>query len=236
MAPKNQGILSFDPEEARRRAVNLLAKPISKGLGELYSQKRRPTTDKEFFDDRGIFTEGTIADSILRAMASPVKGIYDFFKPSGGVLRSAGKSLDEILGQESELGRTRRAEKFARRTGGLEIGLPTDAGKVDAGTIFTMDPEDRKKVLDKAQADAKNLISGVIRKSRPDFGAFDPGMTTTTQADIDAVEKQAKEFQGVPFEEEGAGRVDADTDFPTVDTGEAEVEGADTAAKKATVK
>ena len=236
MAPKNQGILSFDPVEARRRAVNLLTTPRAQGLGQLYSQKRRPTTDKEFFDDRGIFTGGTIADSILRTMTSPVKGIFDFFKPQGGVLSSAGKSLDEVLDQESELGRLRRAEEMARRTGGLEIGLPADAGKVDAGTIFTMDPEDRKNVLDKAQAEAKDLIGNVIRKSRPDFGAFDPGMTTTTQADIDAVEKQAKEFQGVPFEEEGAGGVDADTDFPTVDTGDEVVEGADTAAKKATVK
>jgi len=236
MAPKNQGILSFDPVEAQRRAVNLLTTPRTKGLGQLYSQKRRPTTDKEFFDDRGIFTGGTIADSILRTMTSPVKGIFDFFKPQGGVLSSAGKSLDQVLDQESELGRLRRAEEVARRTGGLEIGLPADAGKVDAGTIFTMDPKDRANVLDKAQAGAKDLIGGVIRKSKPNFGAFDPGMTTTTQADIDAVEKQAKEFQGVPFEEEGAGGVDADTDFPTVDTGEGEVEGADTAAKKATVK
>tara|TARA_Y100000114_G_scaffold125468_1_gene121548 strand:- start:1773 stop:3686 length:1914 start_codon:yes stop_codon:yes gene_type:complete len=238
MAPKNQGILSFDPVEARRRAVNLLTTPRTQGLGQLYSQKRRPTTDKEFFDDRGIFTGGTIADSILRTMTSPVKGIFDFFKPKGGVLSSAGKSLDEVLDQESELGRLRRAEEMARRTGGLEIGLPADAKKVDAGTIFTMDPEDRKNVLDKAQAEAKDLIGSVIRKSRPDFGAFDPGMTTTTQADIDAVEKQAKEFQGVPFEEEGAGGVDADTEFPAVDTGtgEDQVEGADTPAKKATVQ
>ena len=238
MAPKNQGILSFDPVEARRRAVNLLTTPRTQGLGQLYSQKRRPTTDKEFFDDRGIFTGGTIADSILRTMTSPVKGIFDFFKPKGGVLSSAGKSLDEVLDQESELGRLRRAEEMARRTGGLEIGLPADAGKVDAGTIFTMDPKDRANVLDKAQAEAKDLIGSVIRKSRPDFGAFDPGMTATTQADIDAVEKQAKEFQGVPFEEEGAGGVDADTEFPTVDTGtgEDQVEGADTAAKKATVQ
>ena len=73
MAPKNQGILSFDPVEARRRAVNLLTTPRTQGLGQLYSQKRRPTTDKEFFDDRGIFTGGTIADSILRTMTSPVK-------------------------------------------------------------------------------------------------------------------------------------------------------------------
>ena len=105
MAPKNQGILSFDPVEARRRAVNLLTTPRTQGLGQLYSQKRRPTTDKEFFDDRGIFTGGTIADSILRTMTSPVKGIFDFFKPKGGVLSSAGKSLDEVLDQESELGR-----------------------------------------------------------------------------------------------------------------------------------
>ena len=48
MAPKNQGILSFDPVEARRRAVNLLTTPTTKGLGNFTLKKENQQQTKNF--------------------------------------------------------------------------------------------------------------------------------------------------------------------------------------------
>ena len=127
-------------------------------------------------------------------------------------------------------------EEFEKRTGGLGAGpemfLPTDQTSSIAGSdIFTQEGQDA------LAAETNKALENLIGKSVGDVGAFDP-QGEVDQATVDKIKESPKTetkavaddpFFNVSGEDDGSGE-DAVAD---VTTG---IEGADTPAKKATVK
>ena len=127
-------------------------------------------------------------------------------------------------------------EEFEKRTGGLGAGpemfLPTDQTSSIAGSdIFTQEGQDA------LASETNEALKNLIGKSVGDVGAFDP-QGEVDQATVDKIKETPKTetkavaddpFFNVSGEDDGSGE-DRKTDETT------EVEGADTPAKKATVK
>tara|TARA_R100000234_G_scaffold95348_3_gene63651 strand:+ start:1012 stop:2925 length:1914 start_codon:yes stop_codon:yes gene_type:complete len=127
-------------------------------------------------------------------------------------------------------------EEFEKRTGGLGAGpemfLPTDQTSSIAGSdIFTQAGQDA------LASETNEALKNLIGKSVGDVGAFDP-QGEVDQATVDKIKETPKTetkaiaddpFFNVSGEDDGSGE-DRKTDETT------EVEGADTPAKKATVK
>jgi len=151
-------------------------------------------------------------------------GIGMFTNPGGNIL---GDYLNQLT-----------PEEYERRTGGLgagpEIFLPDDqTSSIPGSDIFT--DEGQSKLASETSKALENLIG----KSVGDVGAFDP------QGDVDqaTIDKLQEESKGKPSEVSTSEVIDtsfdSDFDADTTDSSKAtgdEVEGADTPAKKATVK
>jgi hypothetical protein len=151
-------------------------------------------------------------------------GIGMFTNPGGNIL---GDYLNQLT-----------PEEFQKRIGGLgagpEIFLPDDqTSSIPGSDIFT--DEGQSKLASETSKALENLIG----KSVGDVGAFDP------QGDVDqaTIDKLQEESKGKPSEVSTSEVIDTsfDSDFDADladSTGDAdsEVEGADTPAKKATVK
>ena len=129
-------------------------------------------------------------------------------------------------------------EEFEKRTGGLgagpELFLPEDqTSSIPGSDIFT------QKGQDKLTSETNKALENLIGKSVGDVGAFDPQgevdqetidkIKEQQQADVEAKTVADDPFFNVSGEDDGSGE-DTTTDTTT------EVDGADTPAKKATVK
>ncbi len=148
----------------------------------------------------------------------------------GALTNPAGNIIADYLSQVTP-------EEFEKRTGGLGAGpemfLPTDQTSSIAGSdIFTQAGQDA------LASETNEALKNLIGKSVGDVGAFDP-QGEVDQATVDKIKKQQqadiskKDIAPDPFfdDDEGDGTgEDRTTDETT------EVEGADTPAKKATVK
>lgn len=129
-------------------------------------------------------------------------------------------------------------EEFEKRTGGLGAGpemfLPDDqTSSIPGSDIFT--DEGQSKLASETSKALENLIG----KSVGDVGAFDP-QGDVDQATIDKLQEEAKSKPSeVSTSEVIDTSFDSDFDADTTDSSKGtgdEVEGADTPAKKATVK
>ncbi len=151
-------------------------------------------------------------------------GIGMFTNPGGNIL---GDYLNQLT-----------PEEFQKRIGGLgagpEIFLPDDqTSSIPGSDIFT--DEGQSKLTSETSKALENLIG----KSVGDVGAFDP------QGDVDqaTIDKLQEEVKSKPSEVSTSEVIDtsfdSDFDADTTDSSKGtgdEVEGADTPAKKATVK
>lgn len=151
-------------------------------------------------------------------------GIGMFTNPGGNIL---GDYLNQLT-----------PEEFQKRTGGLgsgpEIFLPDDqTSSIPGSDIFT--DEGQSKLASETSKALENLIG----KSVGDVGAFDP-QGEVDQATIDKLQEEAKSKPSeVSTSEVIDTSFDSDFDADTTDSSKGtgdEVEGADTPAKKATVK
>jgi hypothetical protein len=143
-------------------------------------------------------------------------GIGMFTNPGGNVL---GDYLNQLT-----------PEEFRKRTEGIgagsEIFLPDDkTSSIPGSDIFT------EAGQSKLASETSKALENLIGKSVGDVGAFDP-QGDVDQATIDKLQEKAK---SKPSEVSTSEVIDTsfDSDFEASDD---EVEGADTPAKKATVK
>ena len=167
---------------------------------------------------------GDIPLTFLEGGRLATGGIGMFTNPGGNIL---GDYLNQLT-----------PEEFQKRTGGLgsgpEIFLPDDqTSSIPGSDIFT--DEGQSKLASETSKALENLIG----KSVGDVGAFDP-QGEVDQATIDKLQEEAKSKPSeVSTSEVIDTSFDSDFDADTTDSSKGtgdEVEGADTPAKKATVK
>jgi hypothetical protein len=151
-------------------------------------------------------------------------GIGMFTNPGGNVL---GDYLNQLT-----------PEEFRKRTEGIgagsEIFLPDDkTSSIPGSDIFT------EAGQSKLASETSKALENLIGKSVGDVGAFDP-QGDVDQATIDKLQEEAKSKPSeVSTSEVIDTSFDSDFDADTTDSSKGtgdEVEGADTPAKKATVK
>lgn len=124
-------------------------------------------------------------------------------------------------------------EEFEKRTGGLGAGpemfLPDDQTSSIAGSdIFTQEGQD------KLASETNEALKNLIGKSVGDVSAFDP-QGEVDQATIDKLKKEGKDKSSEVSTSEVID-TSFDSDFDADEDTTTKVEGADTPAKKATVK
>ena len=235
MAPKNISGLNIGDTDALLKA---LGRPRT--FSEIMQQYNLGLQGKGPLKDRFIPPLGQIQPSageskigsLFRNIGNVGLGALDQIRGAGGIISAftdpiQGNIIGDYLDQESEAGFKQRLKErdMTKDPTGSEIFLPNVEPNIPGSDIFTQVGQDR------LQSEAAKAIQQTLGKNVGDPSAFGAGDFADTET-IKKVQEQVdrKEEQK---EQEGAGGVDADTDFPTLDE---EVEGADTAAKKATVK
>ena len=151
-----------------------------------------------------------------------ISGISAVTNPSGNII---GDYLSEV-----------DPEAFKMQTEGIgagsELFLPKDeTSSIPGSDIFTQQGQDR------LTSETSEALKNLIGKSVGDVGAFDP-QGEVDQATVDKLKEQEKNKSSeVDTSQVVDTSFDSDFDADTTDsTGDNEVEGADTPAKKATVK
>tara|TARA_R100000995_G_scaffold62096_1_gene31777 strand:+ start:824 stop:2761 length:1938 start_codon:yes stop_codon:yes gene_type:complete len=249
MAPKNISGLNIGDTDALLKA---LGRPRT--FSEIMQQYNLGLQGKGALKDKFIPPLGQIQPSageskigsLFRNIGNVGLGALDQIRGAGGIISAftdpiQGNIIGDYLNQESEAGfkqRLKERDKFKDPTG-QELFLPQGAeeaslkGNVGAKSMADVPGMDvfTPAGQDALSASAAKAIQETLGKNVGDPSAFGAGDFADTET-IKKVQEQVdrKEEQK---EQEGTGGVDADTDFPTLDE---EVEGADTAAKKATVK
>lgn len=191
--------------------------PPVKSMEQMYG---KPKTQ----GDKLLQFLGDIPLTALEGGRLATGGIGMFTNPGGNIL---GDYLNQLT-----------PEEFQKRTGGLgagsEIFLPDDqTSSIPGSDIFT--DEGQSKLTSETSKALENLIG----KSVGDVGAFDP-QGEVDQATIDKLQEEVKSKPSeVSTSEVIDTSFDSDFDADTTDSSKGtgdEVEGADTPAKKATVK
>ena len=235
MAPKNISGLNIGDTDALLKA---LGRPRT--FSEIMQQYNLGLQGKGPLKDKFIPPLGQIQPSageskigsLFRNIGNVGLGALDQIRGAGGIISAftdpiQGNIIGDYLDQESEAGFKQRLKErdMTKDPTGSEIFLPNVEPNIPGSDIFTQVGQDR------LQSEAAKAIQQTLGKNVGDPSAFGAGDFADTET-VKKVQEQVdrKEEQK---EQEGAGGVDADTEFPTLDE---EVEGADTAAKKATVK
>lgn len=224
MAPKNQGIMTVDPFLVERLIGK---KPKTLGLGESINKNIRGYTDDEFFGRYG--SGGTKYDQFKRSFASPFKVGADIVTNIPGFF----KGIGQYMGQESDVGKSKRAAGVAQQMQGVEFGLPLGiTGKKPLTTVKG------KQVVPEGLYD-RFEPGGQERLISEQFPAgldIDPTeeLAIAGESDLgpefqETINKRMKEMQDADVIEEEKGIAGELTDEDVA------VDGADTAAKKATV-
>jgi hypothetical protein len=151
-----------------------------------------------------------------------ISGISAITNPSGNII---GDYLSQV-----------DPEAFKMQTEGIgagsELFVPDDqTSSIPGSDIFTQQGQDR------LTSETSEALKNLIGKSVGDVGAFDP-QGEVDQATVDKLKEQEKNKSSeVDTSQVVDTSFDSDFDADTTDsTGDNEVEGADTPAKKATVK
>ena len=234
MAPKQN--LNIGDTDALLKSLGLPQKPKTFGqLANLYGQgilNQGPLKDR-FVPPTGKFKTvpgqsrglGFLKDianiglSGVDLLNQGISGISALTNPSGNIVGDYLSQLDP--------------EAFKLQTEGIgagsEIFLPNDkTSSIPGSDIFT------EAGQSKLASETSKALKDLIGKNVGDIGAFDP-QGEVDQATIDKLQEESK---GKPSEVSTSEVIDTsfDSDFDTDKDATTEVEGADTPAKKATVK
>tara|TARA_Y100000004_G_scaffold128540_1_gene144777 strand:+ start:1518 stop:3371 length:1854 start_codon:yes stop_codon:yes gene_type:complete len=218
MAPKNQGIMTVDPFLVERL---IGTKPKTLGLGESIDKNIRGYTDNEFFGKYG--SGGTKYDEFKRKFAYPYKWGANIVTNIPGFFKGIGQYMD----QESDAGKARRAADVAKQMQGVEFGLPTGKTTVKGKQVVPEGLYDRFEPGGQERLISEQFPAGLDIDPTEELAIA--GESDLGPEFQETINKRMKEMQDADVIEEEKGIAGELTSEDVA------VDGADTAAKKATV-
>ena len=243
MAPKNTPGLNLGQTDQLLNLMGFQRPKTAAEIMQLYSQGiagKGPLKDK-FLSPLGRFQTSpgeTTGVGILKDIGNLGLGALDALRTGTGYVSAftdplSGNVIGDILSQESPEGFKKRVEARDRSKDtvtGQEPFLPNVEPNIPGSDIFTQVGQDR------LQSEAAKAIQQTLGKNVGDPSAFGAGDFADTETIKKVQEQVEKQNIDTSAPDSDIDYTDTFTDKDLEVATEAGIEGADTAAKKATVK